>query len=346
MDVKVSDFGVLADGTEAYLYSFSNGQMSFSATNFGCVITSIIIPSKIGRVDDIVLVPPTFESLLTSKDYFGSIVGRFANRISNASFSLNGNEFFLDKNEEKHCLHSGFFRWDKILWKSKIVQNDSACGICFSRLSPSGEQGFPGNLEVSVTYLLNQNNEISITYTAVSDADTPLNLTNHSYFNLSGQGALLDNHSLKLNCSNYLEVDDNLIPTGKILPVENSIFDFRSLTNFNERLDASQLSSTNGFDHTFVLDAQNEDYKPFALVVDDFSNRSMAVSTDMNSVQFYTGNSLSNVVGKNGCFYNKHSGFCLEIQRFPDSPNRLEFPSCVLKKNEEFYSKTIYSFFW
>lgn len=347
MDVKRRKFGLLADGSKVYLYTVSNGQVKFSATNYGCVITSLIVPSKEKGEQDVVLAPPTFDFLVSSYACFGSFIGRFAGRIGGASFNLNGTKYVLDKNLKECCLHSGFFRWDKQLWNSEIIENSEGKGVRFFRTSTDGEQGMPGNLQVEVSYLLNTSNELLIHYGAVSDKDTPINFTNHSYFNLKGQGnGTVENHILQMNCSSYLETDEFQVPTGKFIPVEGSIFDFRSGKSIGDGLSSCELASTNGYDHCFCIDGESSNLIPFAKVFEPESKRTMTVATDMPGVQFYTGNGLGKTIGKNGSIYFDYSGFCLETQFYPDSPNKTNFPSCILKAGEKFSSTTVYGFKW
>ncbi len=346
MDVKSCLFGILADGTEVHLYSISNGKISFSATDYGCVITSIIIPSKTGRNEDIVLGPSSFDGVVCSSSYFGAMVGRFANRIGGAKFSLNDKEYHLDSNDNGNCLHGGLFRWDKILWNSEVVETREGSGIRFSRHSPDGEQGMPGNLDVAVTYLLTMNNEIIIKYEGFCDKDTPINFTNHSYFNLKGQFDTIDTHVLSMNCSSFLEVDDSLVPTGRILSVEDTVFDFRTPKEMGKDFSSMDLEKTGGYDHCYCIDSAGGELVDFATVVEPTSGRTMTVATDLPGVQFYTGNSLGGGMGKNGNIYVGHSGFCLETQYYPDTPNKTEFPSCILKAGEKYSSTTIYAFKW
>lgn len=346
MNIKKRKFGLLADGSKVFLYTVSNGGMSFSVTNYGCVITSIVLPSCDGRRDDVVLGPPTFDALVASGSYFGAVVGRFANRIGGSRFSLNGTDYLLDKNDGKNSLHGGFFRWDKQLWDAELVDIGSACGVRFSRLSPDGEQGMPGNMKVELTYLLNTSNELSIHYKAVSDKDTPVNFTNHSYFNLKGQGKSIEGHVLSMNCSSYLEVDETLIPTGRILPVDGTPFDFRKAKAIGKDLFDSALKGTNGYDHCYCVDNWQKGLVSFASVTEPESGRTMTVSTDLPGVQLYTANSVGGNLGKSGFVYSDHAGFCLETQYYPDTPNKPDFPSCVLRAGEEFSSTTVYGFKW
>ena len=346
MKIKKQKFGLLSDGKKAYLYTISNGNISFSVTNYGCIITSIIVPGKDGVKADIALGSSTFEGVVSSSSYFGAMVGRFANRIGGSKFLLHNNVYNLCANDNGNCLHGGFPFWDKVLWDAEIVKTSAGSGVCFTRVSPDGEQGMPGNLKVSVTYILSHLNEIIIKYTAVSDKDTPVNFTNHSYFNLAGQTGTIENHVLTMNCPSYLEVDKNLIPTGKIIPVDNTIFDFREGKSIGKDLLDKEIEGTGGYDHCYCISHNMEGFTQFATVFEPESGRKMSVSTDLPGVQFYSGNSLNGTKGKNGMTYKKYSGFCLETQYYPDSPNKPEFPSCILKAGEKFKSTTIYKFEW
>lgn len=347
MDVKKRKFGLLADGSKVSLYTVDNGEMSFSVTNYGCVITSICVPSKKGIVSDVVLGPATFDGLINSDIYFGACVGRFANRISGASFSIDGNQYQLDKNDGDNCLHSGFFRWDKQLWDAEIVETASGTGIRFSRMSPDGEQGMPGNMQVSVTYLLNSHNALTIHYDAVSDAVTPVNITNHSYFNLAGHNSgSIDTHILTLDCSSYLETDEYRIPTGAVLPVDNTPFDFRNPKAIGKDLHTADFSGAKGYDHCYCIDRKKGKLVQFATVFEPVSGRTMTVLSDMPGVQFYTGNWIEGISGKNGYVYHDYDGFCLETQQYPDAPNKPDFPSCLLHPGDRLSSTTVYQFKW
>lgn len=347
MDVKKKKFGILSDGSKVSLYKVSNGKISFTVTNYGCVITSLLVPSKSGVVDDIVLAPPTLDSLICSDASFGGIVGRFANRISNGRFTLNKKEYQLDKNDGEHCLHGGFLRWDKLLWKeTEIIKFRDGVGVVFSRISPAGEQGMPGNMRVSVRYFLDKENNLEIGYSVVSDQDTICNLTNHSYFNLAGHNkGDINSHLLTLNCSQYLE-SENCIPTGAILSVKDTIFDFTTEKPLGQHIDDRSLQETRGFDHCYCIDHNENWLVTFAQVREPLSGRSMKVTTSLPGVQLYTANWLKGDLGKDGIRYQPRDGFCLETQMYPDAPNKPNFPSCVLEAGKIFNSTTIYSFDW
>ena len=227
MKVEKSKFGLLSDGSKVTLYTVSNGQMQFSVMDYGCTITSIILNGQDGKKTDVVLGFSTLDGYVNSDVYFGAFVGRFANRIAKAQFTLNGKKYELDKNDGPNSLHGGFDGYDKMLWDSKIIKGKNAAGVQFSRLSPDGEQGFPGNLKITVTYLLDKNNNLSCSYTAKTDKATPVNFTNHTYFNLAGRGQIYD-HIMQMNSAYYLEVSPKLIPTGKLLEVAGTPFDFNT----------------------------------------------------------------------------------------------------------------------
>ena len=338
---------MLSDGLKVFLYKISNGAVSCTVTNYGCVITSILVPSNSGAVEDVVLAPPTFDSLVRSDASFGGVVGRFANRIGGGRFTLDDKEYLLDRNEGEDCLHGGFFRWDKQLWEeTKVIKLDDGVGVIFSRTSPAGEQGMPGTLRVSVSYFLDKGNNLEIGYSAISDEDTVVSLTNHSYFNLAGHNkGAIDDHLLTLSCSRYLEAE-RCIPTGALLPVKDTVFDFTTEKALGQDLHREELEGTRGYDHCYSIDQTGERLVAFARVREPNSGRAMTVTTDMPGVQLYTANWLKGDAGKNGANYQPHGGFCLETQMYPDSPNKPDFPSCVLKAGEAYTSTTIYSFEW
>lgn len=319
MSVKRSRFG------DCYLYTIENSKGArLEVTDLGATIRSIIMPDRNGVMGDVVLGYDTPAEYLSHDGYLGAAVGRYANRIAGAGFKLGGTEYELTANEGENTLHGGIGlskrRFDTVSAEDSMV--------VFELRDPDGGDGFPGDLTVRIGYELSDDNEVRIYYAASSDKDTVINLTNHCYFNLAGEGNILD-HELLINAKSYLPVDGALIPTGEIRPVEGTEFDFRSGREIK-----------NGFyDHCFVLDNNF-----CAMLSDKKSGRVMLVATDMPGVQFYAGGGLSERVGKNGRRYGKNSGLCLETQRFPDSPNRPEFPSCVLKAGEMFTSRTIYSF--
>lgn len=314
--------------TEAFgdylLYTLENASgMKVSLCDLGAAVQSLFAPDRDGKLCDVVLGYDTPEEYLKNDGYLGAVVGRYANRISSASFALGGRRYTLTANEGQNTLHGG---------TGFSLKRFSAQGeydhVRFEYLSHDGEDGFPGELSFSVTYTLTEQNELLIDYEAVSDADTVLSPTNHSYFDLGGRGDILS-HELMINADYYLPVDDELIPTGEKRFVAGTDFDFRS-----------QRAIRHGFfDHCFCLDGE-----PCAVLYDPMSGRRLTVTTDLPAVQLYCAGGLGKRLGKGGAVYGKNSAVCLETQFYPDSPNRPEFPSCLLKKGETFKSRTVYKF--
>ncbi|MDR1748812.1 MAG: galactose mutarotase [Spirochaetaceae bacterium] len=344
MKIKERAFGVLSGGEKVRLFTISNSDMAFSVTNFGCTITSIILPSRCGRKDDITLGFSTLDGYIRCPSAcFGAIVGRFANRIGSARFNLNGKDYFLDKNLGNHTLHSGWLGYNVRLWEPKPVETKNGAGIRFSLLSENGDQGFPGNLNMEVTYLLNKHNEIEMHYRAKTDRDTPVNLTNHSYFNLRGAGrsTVLD-HEITLNCDSVVETDGDYIPTGKFLPVEGTPWDFRTAKTIGQDITRTR----GGYDECYVINGTTGKLTVCATVHEPETGRRMIVATNRPGVQFYTGNGLGGITGKLGVPYEKHGGFCLETQQFPDAPNRPEFPDSTLHAGKVLEALTVYGFSW
>jgi len=350
MKVSKSKFGMLSDGNKVHLFTIKNDEMQFSCTDYGCTITSIILFNKDGSKTDVALGCSTLDGYINQTSCFGAFVGRFANRIGKASFTVNGKKYQLDKNDGPNTLHGGFVNYNKMLWDAKIIKAKNYAGVQFSRVSPDGEQGFPGNVKITVTYLLDNNNNLSCNYTAETDQATPVNFTNHSYFNLAGRGSV-ENHILQMNSNYYLEVSPKLIPTGKILPVKDTPYDFTSEKSVGKDIDLTKP----GYDHCFVTEVyesnpnsgvplDDTDLVDFCNIKDPVSGHEMQVFTNMVGCQFYTGNFLTGEKGKNGVTYQSHEGFCLETQCFPDSPNKKEFPTCVLEPGQKMKAKTVYSF--
>ena len=338
-------FGLLSDGTKVHLYTLSNGKMSVSVCDYGCIITSIVIPDKKHkRLLDVSLGSSTLDGWVLNHETFGAVVGRFANRIGGASFTLDGVKYELDKNDNKaNTLHGGFERWDKKVWKAKRIANEYGIGVKLTRKSPDGEQGFPGNAKVSVSYLLNDRNDLTIVYKATSDKATPFNMTNHSYFNLNGHSSgNITGHTLQMNCSQYLEVDKELIPTGKKIDVAGGPFDFRT-----EKTIGADMSKVGvGYDHCYCLDGFTGDgsLKTICVLGSDDGSRRMTVRGTQPGIQLYTGNFLNNINGKDGAVYQCHDAVCLETQDFPDAPNKDSFPQSILRPGNTYRQVTQYSF--
>ncbi|MBQ9494554.1 MAG: galactose mutarotase [Treponema sp.] len=351
MEISEKQFGTLSDGTSVALFTVKNECMSFSVTDYGCRITSVILNGRNGERTEVTHGYSTFEGYVYDANYFGAFVGRFANRIENASFVLDGRTYMLDKNDGQNMLHGGFAGWDKEMWQPKIIKESTHAGVRFTRISPDGEQGFPGTLNVSVSYTLDEKNNITCRYTASTDKPCPVNLTNHAYFNLAGSGTI-KNHTLKLACTHMLETDAALIPTGKIVPVSGTPYDFTSEKLIGRDID----KACGGYDNCYVTSVYNADdgsrsvplsekkVAHVAELVDTVSGRAMTVSSNLEGMQVYTGNMLNNVRGRNGAVYGMHSAICLETQCFPNSPNVRQFPSCVLQPGETYDAVTVYSF--
>lgn len=341
MKIRKRSFGTLSDGKKVSIYTISNGTMSFSVTDYGCIITSIEVPGKNGEVDDIALGYSTLEGYTANSKYFGCIVGRFANRIANAKFSLSGKTWTLDANNNGNCLHGGKNGYHKMVWSAEAFRNTREAGVSFRRKSPAGEQGFPGELDIKVTYSLTADNDICIRYAAKADEPTPVNLTNHTYFNLRGHdsGSVFD-HQVQLFCDKYVPVDGKAIPTGEILDVEGTPFDFRKPKTIGKDFAAVP----GGYDHNWVINRAGDAPYPVAGVYEPVSGRTMTIYSTQPGVQFYSGNFLQDAPGKNGAIYKNNDGFCLETQHFPDSPNRPDFPDSIINPGERYRQETIWHF--
>lgn len=345
MRTERKKFAILSNGKKVHLFTVSNGDITFSVTDFGATLTSLIVPSKTGKKDDIVLGFPTFEEYIKSWfSFFGVTVGRYANRISNASFSIGEKKYTLDANDGKNTLHSGYFGYNRRMWKGEFVETPEGAGVLFKLKSPDGDQGFPGNLSIHVTYFLTKENSLSITYKAKTDAATPISLTNHSFFNLKGAGFgdVLE-HQLQIISDSYVEPNDKLIPTGKLLPVKNTPFDFNEPKPIGK--DIAKVKG--GYDHCYCLsNAVGENFHECAKVFEPTTGRTMIVSTDQPGVQLYTANGLGPMIGKDGNYYSNHGAFCLETQNFPDCPNVPSFPNCIITPENKYKTTTTFDFSW
>lgn len=341
MEIKKKLFGILSNGKKVKLYTLKAGGIEFSLTNYGAAWTSLIVPSRSGIYDDVLLGYSGFEGFVNDAQFFGVTVGRFANRIKGASFSLNGKTYRLKANDGENNLHSGPYGFDKMLWKSEAYEENEGVYVRFETESRDGDCGFPGKLNAIVSYGLTKSNEIIADYQAKVEVPCPVNLTNHAYFNLAGErnGSILS-HEVILHSSSYVEIDDKCIPTGKILSVKDSPFDFLN----RRRIDAN-FGTLNGYDHCFAVDGEPGKLRPCADVFEPCSGRTMKVFTTQPGVQFYTGNHI-NSGGKQGSHYVKHSGFCLETQHFPDTPNQSGFPSCIAGPGKDYNEKAVFAFSW
>jgi aldose 1-epimerase len=335
-------FGLTPQGDSVMLYTLINEKdISVTITNYGGIITGIYTPDKNGQTTNIVLGFDNLDQYLEGHPYFGAIVGRYGNRIADASFSLDSENFQLAANDGKNSLHGGWQGFDKKLWAPEVVACNERAMLKLTLLSPEGDEGYPGNLMVTVSYELLMD-QLFITYEAETDKATVLNLTNHSYFNLAGQGTILD-HLLYLNASRYTPVNSELIPTGELANVEGTPFDFRKPSVIGERFDVVGGHPA-GYDHNFVIDGPEGDNKLVAKVMDPETGRFMEVRTTEPGVQFYTGNFLDGKLVSGDRTFQQHSGFCLETQHYPNSPNQPDFPPVVLRPGEKFVSRTIFRF--
>ena len=343
-------FGKTGDGKQVDLYVLSNKNgVEVDVTNFGAAVVSLKVPDRHGKTDDVVLGYDDLDGYLHDKSYFGATVGRYANRIAHGKFTLNETTYTLAKNDGENHLHGGVRGFNKVVWEAKDVSIAGAAALQLNYLSKDGEEGYPGNLSVQVTYTLTNNNELKIDYSATTDKDTVVNLTHHSYFNLAGQGkGDILQHQLLLHASKFTPVDAKLIPTGEIRSVKGTPLDFASATAIGSRIgqDDEQLKLGHGYDHNFVLDGGTEGAPVLAAqVYEPSSGRVMEVWTTQPGVQFYSGNFLDDTIrGKSGSTYRRRAAFCLETQHFPDSPNKPNFPSTILKPGSQFKSSTTYKF--
>ena len=346
VSVTATDFGTAPDG-DARLFTLTNGNgMEVDITNYGGIITAIRVPDRDGNIDDVALGFPTLEGYLGEDPYFGAIIGRYGNRLGDATFTVDGESYTLAKNDGPNSLHGGPGGFHTKIWEATEMEDDDVAGVSLHRVSPDGEEGFPGNLDVTVTYTLTEDNELRIEYAATTDKATPVNLTNHSYFNLSGGGTIL-NHELTIDADAYTPVNQTLIPTGELREVEGTPFDFREATAIGERIEAEdeQLGFGQGYDHNWVLNSDAGELTTAATLYDPASGREMEVLTTEPGIQFYSGNFLNgSFTGKDSTAYGLRTGLCLETQHFPDSPNQEGFPSTILEPGDTYSSETVYRF--
>ena len=351
MSLSEKPFGKTADGTEVTLYTLKNETgMTVSITNYGGIVTSIIVPDKDGKPGDVVCGYDKVEDYIAGSPYFGCITGRYANRIANGKFTLDGTEHTLAVNNGPNHLHGGELGFDKVVWKAVAKANEKAATLRLTYTSKDGEEGYPGELKCTVTYALPKaTNALRITYSATTDKATPVNLTNHSYFNLAGHGAgtHLD-HSIMINADRYTPTDADAIPTGELAPVKDTPFDFTKAHKIGERIDAEneQIKFGKGYDHNWVINQQKPGEMTLAArVTEPTTGRTLEVRTTEPGVQFYAGNFLDGSnLGKGGKAYEHRSAFCLETQHYPDSPNQKAFPSCILKPGEKYSHVCVYKF--
>lgn len=343
--VTRAPFGTTPAGEMVELFTLVNpAGIEVRTMTYGGIIVSLRTPDRSGELEDIVLGYDVLAGYIRENPYFGAIVGRYGNRIANARFALDGETFTLAANNGPNHLHGGIVGFDKVVWSAEPFTGDTAVGIVFRYTSPDGDEGYPGNLEAQVTYTLTDGNALVFEYHATTDRATPVNLTQHSYFNLAGDGRgdILD-HELMIRAGQYTPVDSTLIPTGEIASVDGTPFDFRTPTGIGARIDDNdeQLRFGGGYDHNFVLDSPGDGLSLAARVMEPGSGRTLEVWTTEPGLQFYSGNFLDgSITGKAGHVYHHRTGFCLETQHYPDSPNQPGFPSTILRPGEEYASRT------
>ena len=356
--VTREEFGTLPDGRQIHVFTLTNAAgIEIRAIDYGGIILSILAPDRDGNLGDIVLGYDDLDGYLEATPYFGAIVGRYGNRIAFGRFTVDGVEHQLATNNDPNHLHGGDVGYDKVLWSGTPIERPDGVGVTFAYESVDGEEGYPGNLSIEFDYFLNNDNELVIDYRATTDAATPINLTHHSYFNLAGSGDILS-HELTINANSYTPIDETSIPTGELAPVASTPFDFTSPTSIGSRIAVQdeQLARGLGYDHNFVLqrddpgvsisaDGALSPMVAAARVVEPGSGRVLEVETTEPGLQFYSGNFLDGTItGKGGAVYEHRSGFCLESQHYPDSPNQPAFPPTILRPGEQYRSRTIYRF--
>ena len=346
MGVGKRVFGTLGNGRPVHIYTLANSNgVEARITNYGGALASLEVPDRHGRMGNVVLGYDTLEEYIGDGNYFGCIVGRYANRIAGGRFSLNGVEYRLARNDGVNHLHGGVRGFNKVLWEAQEAEREDGVGLSLAYLSRHGEEGYPGCLSVRVLYLLIEEDELRVEYSARAHGDTVVNLTHHSYFNLAGAGDVLG-HVLTIYADRFTPVDETLIPTGELRPVKDTPMDFTEAKAIGADIDADyeQLRLGKGYDHNWVLNEGGGPLAPAARVYEPATGRAMEVYTTEPGVQLYTGNYLDSVAGKGGRKYGRRGGLCLEAQHFPDSPNRPEFPSTILRAGETYTQTTVYRF--
>ncbi len=348
MSITKEAFGKNQYGEETDLFTLTNSKgLRARIMNYGGIIVSLEVPGRDGTLADIVLGHDTAAEYADGGPYFGAVIGRFGNRIKDGTFSLEGVEYILAQNNGSNALHGGFRGFDKVIWDAEILESENAVRMMY--VSVDGEEGFPGEVKTGVTYTLTEEDELKIDYVAETTQATPLNLTNHSYFNLAGHDTgRAVNQRMTLNADAFLPTDATSIPYGDEAAVEGTPFDFRTPHAIDERIDEEneQLGFSGGYDHNFCLNKTSENERTFcARAEDPVSGRVMETFTTEPGVQFYTGNFLDGTLkGKGGCMYVRRGGFCLETQHYPDSPNQPKFPNTILRPGEILTSQTVYKF--
>ncbi len=346
-EIRVRSFGETAAGEPVDIYTLVNAQgAETEITNYGGIVVSLMMPDQEGEFEDIVLGFDTLDEYLQGHPYFGATVGRYANRIADAEFTLDGETYTLTANDGTNHIHGGNQGFDKVVWRAQAYTTADGPALRLYYTSEDGEEGFPGNLDVMVTYTLTNDNELRADFHATTDAPTICNLTHHSYFNLAGEGDILD-HVVMMPADHFTPVDEELIPTGEVRAVDGTPFDFREPTPIGARIDEEneQLEQGGGYDHNWVYDKEEGELTLMARVTEPESGRVMEVLSTKPGMQLYTGNFLDGTLtGKGGWVYEYRHGFCMEPHYFPDSPNQPDFPSAVLRPDETYNHAIVYRF--
>jgi aldose 1-epimerase len=347
--VTRAPFGKMADGAQVEVFTLTNARgVEVKAITYGGIIQSLRVPDKAGRLADVVLGFDSLDGYLKEHPFFGAIIGRYGNRIGKAQFTLNGQTYKLAANNGPNHLHGGVKGFDKIVWTGQVAEDKRGAAVAFSRTSPDGEEGYPGNLKVRVVYVLTDDNALIVDYEATTDKATPVNLTQHSYFNLAGQGTGdILGHELMINADRYTPVDGTLIPTGELAPVAGTPFDFRKAVAIGARINDNhpQIANGKGYDHNWVLNRKGAGLQLAARVKEPKSGRTLEIQTTEPGIQFYAGNFLDGTIkGKGGHVYGHRTGFCLETQHYPDSPNQPKFPSTILQPGQTYKTSTVFKF--
>jgi aldose 1-epimerase len=346
MNLQQQPYGSITGGGYADLFTLTNDHgVVVKLTNYGGIVTSLQTPDRNGQPGDIVLGYDKLEEYVAHNPFFGCLVGRFGNRIAGAKFTLNGKTYALAQNNGQNHLHGGLVGFDKVLWAAEPFTTPDSVGVKLSYTSVDGEEGYPGTLAVTVIYSLNNDNEFRLDYGATTDQATIINLTNHTYYNLAGEGDIL-NHVMQLNADAFTPVDNTLIPTGEVRSVTGTPLDFRTPTPIGARIEQAdeQLKIGMGYDHNFAVNGTPGELRRAALVSEPTSGRTLEVLTTQPGVQFYTGNMLPSLTGKGGQEYNRRFGFCLETQHFPDAPNQPAFLTSVLEPGNRYQETTVWKF--